>query len=87
MRFSLHGGSVEEETVLRRLAEKLGAEFVECDAPKEEGPLFVVQCLPQRIGMLGLAGHGPQRLDEAPPPERAGGLQDPLPGLDTPPCR
>ena len=87
MRFSLHGESIEEEAALRRLAERVGAEFEEYGALKEEKPLHHEQWLPQRIGRLGFAEHDTRRLDEGPPSETVVGTQDPLPGLETPPCR
>lgn len=61
MIFSLHGGSAEEETALKRF----GAGFVVYEASEQTT----------------------QGLDGGPPPERVGSAQDPLPGLDTPPCR
>lgn len=72
MRFSLHGESVEE-TALGRLAERSGTGFAGHEVPKERKPLSVE--------------HDTRRLDEGPLPERGVGLQDPLPGLETPPCQ
>lgn len=65
MRFSLHGGSAEEETALKRFAERLGAGFAAHEALEQIT----------------------QWMDGGPPPEMAGSAQDPLPGLETPPCR
>jgi hypothetical protein len=85
MRFSLHGGSVEEEAVLGEFAERLGARFATYKALDGEEPLLVVECFPRRIGLLEQITRW---LDESPPGHGvAGGAQDPLPGLDTPPCR
>ena len=60
MRFSSHGGSIEEETL-----RGFGARFTVYEA-------------------LELATRW---MDEGPPPEGVGSAQDPLPGLETPPCR
>lgn len=63
MIFSLHGGSAEEGTALKRLAERLGA------------------------AVYGAPEQMTQWLDGDPPFKMAAGVQDPLPGLETPPCR
>ena len=87
MRFTLHGGSTEEEEALRGFAERLGAGFARYEALKGEEPLLVVQCLPRRAGLLEALGEITQWMDGCPPPEGAAGAQNPLPGLETPPCR
>lgn len=87
MRFTLHGGSSEEVEALREFAERLGAGFVTYAGMPGEEPLLVVQCLPRKIGMMGALGQVTQWMDGGPLPERAAGMQDPLPGLETPPCR
>lgn len=87
MRFSLHGGSAEEEEALKRFAERLGARFVAYKALYGEEPLLVIQCLPRKLGLLDALEQVTRWLDEGPPSERAVGAQDYLPGLETPPCR
>lgn len=87
MRFSLYGGSVEEETALIRFAERLGAEFCGYEASEVDEPILVIQCLPRKLDLLGALGQITRWMDGGPPPERAGGVQNPLPGLETPPCR
>lgn len=54
-------------------------------SPGEKEPLPVAGCFPRSGGLL----EAPTRwLDESPPVQRVtGGVQDPLPGLETPPCR
>ena len=63
MRFSLHGGSPEEEASLKGFAERLGAEFVAYKGLPEEEPMLVVQCLPRRIGLIDGINQVTQRLD------------------------
>ena len=88
MRFSLHGGSAKEEATLKSLAERLGAKFVTYKALGEEEPLLVVECFPRRTGLLEALEEIAHWLDGGPLRARgAGGVQDPLPGLETPPCR
>lgn len=89
MRFSLHGGSPEEGASLKGFAERLGAEFVAYKGLPEEEPMLVVQCLPRRIGLVDGINQVTQWLDGAPLSrgETGGAVQDPLPGLETPPCR
>lgn len=87
MRFSLHGGSAEEEMALKRLAERLGAGFVAYRALEGEEPLLVIQCLPRKLGLVEVLEQATRWLDEGPLSERAVGVQNPLPGLETPPCR
>lgn len=88
MRLSLHGGSVEEEAVLRELAERLGARFATYKALDGEEPLLVMECFPRRIGLLEALEQTTQWLNGGPLGHGgAGGAQDPLPGLETPPCR
>ena len=88
MRFSLHGGSVEEEAVLRKFAERLDARFVTYKALDGEEPLLVMECFPRRIGLLEALEQIIQWLDEDPlGPGVGDGVQDPLPGLETPPCQ
>lgn len=87
MRFTLHGGSIEEETTLRRFAERLGAGFARYEALKGEEPLLVIQCLPRKIGLWDALEQVTRFVDGGPPPEGAAGVQDPLPDLETPPCR
>lgn len=85
MRFSLHGGSVGERATLKRLAERLGARFVTYEALEGEDPLLVVECFPRGTGLLEALTRW---LDGSPPVRGvAGGTQNPLPGLETPPCR
>lgn len=73
------GGSIEEETALRRFAEILGAEVARYEALEGEEPLLMMQCL------LGALKQITRWVDGAPP--LGGDAQNPLPGLDTPPCR
>lgn len=88
MRFSLHGGSAEEEATLRRLAESFGAKFVTYKALDGEEPLLVVECFPRRAGLLGALEQITRWLDGGPLGHGVvGGAQNPLPGLETPPCR
>lgn len=88
MRFSLHGGSAEERAALKRFAERLGARFVTYEALEGEEPLLAVECFPRRVGLLEALEQITQWLDRGPLGHGgAGGAQDPLPGLDTPPCR
>lgn len=87
MRFTLHGGSDEEVEALKGFAERLGAGFAAYEALEGEEPLLVVQCLPRRIDLMGALEHVTRWLDGGPLPERPAAVQDPLPGLETPPCR
>lgn len=84
MRFSLHGGSAEEEEALKKFAERLGAGFVAYKALEGEEPLLVIQCLPRRPGLVEALEQMARWLDEGPLSERAAGVQNPLPGLETP---
>lgn len=70
MRFSLHGGSPEEEASLKGFAERLGAGFVAYKGLPEEEPMLVVQCLPRRIGLIDGIKQVTQWLDEGPLTER-----------------
>lgn len=87
MRFSLHGGSAEEEEALKRFAERLGAGFAAYAGMPGEEPLLVIQCLPRKLGMMEALEQVTQWMDGSPPSEREVAVQDPLPGLETPPCR
>ena len=78
MRFSLHGGSPEEEASLKGFAERLGAGFVAYNGLPDEEPMLVVQCLPRRIGLIAGINHITQWLDVA--PEAAGLVTDDLGG-------
>ena len=84
MRFVLCGGSPEEEAVLKKLAGTLGVEFATAEG---EEPVLRIEFLPRETNPLEARQRSTQWLDEAPPPGRAEGVQNPLPGLDTPPCR
>lgn len=87
MRFSLHGGSAEEVTALKGFAERLGAGFVAYDGLPGWEPVLTVQCFPRQLGgLVESIEQVTRRLDEA-PLEEGPGVQDPLPGLETPPCR
>ena len=87
MRFSLHGGSAEEVAALKSFAERLGADFVAYDGLPGEEPLFVVQCLPRKLGLVESIEQVTRWLDGGPIEGGAPGAQNPLPGLDTPPCQ
>ena len=87
MRFTLYGGSDVEFKALREFAHRLGAGFSKYKGSEEEDPVLVVECLPRRIGLLEALGQVTQWMDGGPLPERAAGVQNPLPGLETPPCR
>ena len=88
MRFSLHGGSPEEEAALKGFAERLGAGFSAYKGMPGEEPMLVVQCLPRNIGLFEGIEQVTRWLDGGPLHESPGGLvQYPLPGLETPPCR
>ena len=88
MRFSLHGGSAKEKATLKSLAERLGAKFVTYKALEGEEPLLVVECFPRRTGLLEALEETIHWLDGGPPVHGgAGCVQDPLPDLETPPCR
>lgn len=87
MRFSLHGGSVEEAAALKKFAERLGAKFVTYKALEGEEPLLVVECFPRKLGLMESLEQVTRWLDGYPPSKMAAGAQDPLPGLDTPPCQ
>ena len=56
-------------------------------ALKGEEPLPAEQCLPQRLDLPKSLGQVTWRVDGDPPTEWVVGVQDPLPGLETPPCR
>lgn len=87
VRFSPHGGSVEGPA-LKKFTGMLGARFVvyrALEEEEEEEPLLVVECSPRSIGLLE---DMTQWLDGSPPVQgETGDAQDPLPGLETPPCR
>ena len=87
MRFTLHGGSDEEVEALSGFAGRLGAGFAAYEALGGEEPLLVVQCLPRRIGLMEALEQVTRWMDGGLLPERAAGVQNPLPGLGTPPCR
>ena len=88
MKFSLHGGSAKEKAILERLAEKLEAKFVTYKALDGEEPLLVVECFPMRVDLPRVAAQVTQLLAEIPPEHEMGdGVQVPLPGMETPPCR
>lgn len=87
MRFSLHGGSAEEVAALKSFAERFGADFVAYDGLPGEEPLLTVQCLPRKLGLMGSTEQVTQWLDNAPFVGEAPGMQNPLPGLETPPCQ
>lgn len=87
MRLSLHGGSAEEVAALKGFAERLGAGFVVYDGLPGEEPLLVAQCFPRRFGLMEFIEQATQWLDGALFKERAPGVQNPLPGLETPPCQ
>ena len=87
MRFTLHGGSNEEVEALRGFAERLEAGFVEYEALEGEEPLLVFQCLPRRIDLMKVLEQMTQWLNEGPLTPRGAGVQNPLPGLETHPCR
>lgn len=88
MRFVLHGGSAEEWAALKDFAERLGAEFVAHEGLPGEEPLLTVQCLPRRLGLIESIEQVTRWLDGGPLHEMntGGTMQDPLPGLETPPC-
>lgn len=87
MRFSLHGGSAEEEAAIKDFSARLGAEFVAHMGMPGEEPLLVIQCFPRQLGLVEAISQVTQWLDGGPLPDSREGLaQDPLPGLDTPPC-
>ena len=69
MRFSLHGGSTEEESSIKGFAERLGAEFVAYKGLPGEEPMLVVQCLPRRVGLVDGINQVTQWLDGGPLPE------------------
>ena len=83
MRFSLHGGSAEEEASLKGFAESLGAEFVAYTGLPEEEPLLVVQCLPRRIGLIDSINQVTQRLDGGHFPETVGRINDTFGGTSS----
>lgn len=87
MRFVLYGGSDEEFKALRGFAHRLGAGFSKYKGSEEEEPVLVVECLPRRIGLLEALEQVTRWMDGVHLPERAAGVQNPLPGLETPPCR
>lgn len=87
MRFSLHGGSAEEVAALKGFAELLGAGFVAYDGLPGEEPLLTIQCLPRKLGLVKSIEQVTQWRDGTPFGEGAPGVQDSLPGLETPPCR
>lgn len=87
MRFIMHGGSNEEVEALRGFAERLEAGFAAYEALEGEEPLLVVQCFPRRAGLMGVLGQITQWLNGGPPTPKGAGMQEPLPDLETPPCR
>ena len=87
MRFTLHGGSDEEVEALRGFAEQLGASFTAYEALEGEEPLLVVQCLPRQTGLMEVLEQVTLGLDGGPATSRGAGVQEPLPGVETPPCR
>jgi len=87
LRFVLYGGSNEEFKALREFAHRLGAGFSKYKGSEEEEPVLMVECLPRRIGLLEALEQVTGWMDGGPLPERAWGVQNPLPGLETPPCR
>lgn len=87
MRFSLHGGSAEEVAALKSFAERLGAGFVTYGGSPGEEPLLVVQCFPRKLDLIGSIEQVTRWLDRAPSPDGDPGVQNPLPGLETPPCQ
>ena len=87
MRFSLHGGSAEEVAALGGFAKRLGAGFVTYKGTPGEEPLLVVECFPRKLGLVESIEQVTRWLDECPSLTGGAGVQNPLPGLDTPPCR
>ena len=87
MRFSLHGGSAEEVATLKELARRLGARFEAYKGLPGEEPLLVAQCFPRGTNLMEVIEQVTRWLDRDPLPGKRGGEQDPLPGLETPPCR
>ena len=87
MRFALHGGSAEEVGALKRFAERLGAGFVAYAGMPGKEPLLVVRCLPRSTGMLEALEQVTRWLDGGPLATTGAGVQNPLPGLEPPPCR
>lgn len=87
MRFTLYGGSDEEVLALRGFARRLGAGFAKYKGSEDEEPVLAVECLPRRIGLLEALEQVTRWMDGGPHPERAAGVQNPLSGLETPPCR
>ena len=70
MRFSLHGGSPEEEASIKGFAESLEAEFMKYEGMPGEEPLLVVQCFPRKIGLIDGINQVTQWLNGGPLPER-----------------
>lgn len=87
MRFTLHGGSDEEVEALKGFAEQLGASFTAYEALEGEEPLLVVQCLPRQTGLMEVLEQVTRGLDRGPTTSRGAGVQEPLPGVEAPPCR
>lgn len=88
MRFSLHGGSAGEAAAIKGFAERLGAGFMKYEGMPGEEPLLVVQCFPRELGLVEGIQQVTQWPDWGPLPEQTRGpVQDPLPCLETPPCR
>ena len=87
MRFTLYGGSDEEVLALRGFARRLGTGFAKYKGAEEEEPVLAVECLPRRIGLPEALEQVTRWLDGGPLPGRTAGVQNPLPGLETPPCR
>lgn len=87
MRFTLHGGSDEEVEALREFAEQLGVSVSAYAGMPGEEPLLVVQCFPRQVGLMEVLGRITRWLDGGPPTTKGAGVQEPLPGVETPPCR
>lgn len=88
MRFVLYGGLPEERAMLKKFAEILGVEFVEAQGGKEA--LLVVEFPTRRTNPLKTLWQRIRPHNKVPPmegAEGAEGAQNPLPGLETPPCR
>lgn len=83
MRFSLHGGSAEEEASIKGFAERLGAEFAAYTGLPEEEPLLVVQCLPRRIGLIGSINQVTHWIDGGYFPETVGRINDTFGGTSS----
>ena len=87
MRFTLHAGNAEDVAAIKDLAARLDAEFTAYKGLPEEEPLLVIQCFPRKLGLVEAINQVTQWLDGGPLTDSGGCLvQDPLPGLETPPC-